>query len=189
MNGIFGNEEGFRRNVREHEIAGYYNPSHGFFADITQTALSMLLLGFGDSLGNGFSQFLHTLASSSYADVRVHSQATAHTVMQAFHGNQPSGMNVALNSPAINQGLAMLGDSVYSGSFHYNQPLSDIANVYTFPLNPLRLLIIMNPPAGAAVHTSNTFPHLNESLYLFCIHPFLVTGIPQWLLVKSGMVI
>jgi len=157
MNGIHGNEKEFRRDTEQLNLAGYYNPSSGFLADVTQTILSMLLLGFGDSLGNGFSSFLHQLPSSALSNISVHSQATAHTSMQALHGNLPAWSNLSLNSPAINQGIAFIADAFYSGNMHYNQPEFDIANVYTFPLNPLRLLSLLNPPAGADVHSANAF--------------------------------
>ena len=158
MNGIFGNENKMREVISKDGRAGYFNPSHGLLADVVQTAMSMLFLGFGDSLGNGFSDFLQQLPSAALNNVAVHSQATAHTVMQALHGNLPANMNISLNSPAVNQGIAFLVDTFYSGTMDYNQPVGDVANLYTFPINPIRYLLpLSNISRAASVHNGNAY--------------------------------
>ena len=158
MNGILGNLKDLQTEVLKSGRAGYFNPSHGFLADVTQAAMSILLLGFGDSLGNGFSEFLHQVPSSALNNVSVHSQATAHTTMQALHGNLPPNANISLNSPAVNRGIVWLVDAVYSGNLHYNQPVGDIANLYTFPLNPFRYIVpLSNPIRAGSVHIGNGY--------------------------------
>ncbi|MFT4179374.1 MAG: RHS repeat-associated core domain-containing protein, partial [Thermomonas sp.] len=136
-NGIKGDRDDFIRRVNSEKIPGYYNPSHGFLADILESFRQKFFGWAGDPLAAGFARGM--AAVNHPMTVIAHSQGTL-TVANAarWYGLSAQGSTFVMRSPALSHYSASRAIQGAGGTMVWRQPWGDVANLYSPTLNPFR---------------------------------------------------
>ena len=135
-NGINGNRTQFVRDVNASGVPGYFNPSHGLFADLWQSIQQKFFAAGGDPLAAGFSSGVRGVRHP--LTIVAHSQGTLTVSNAAVLYGLPTGSVFELRSPAIGYFRAYSAARLNGGTLRYLQPWGDIANLYSPTLNPIK---------------------------------------------------
>lgn len=143
--------------VNQSGIPGYFNPSHGFFADIMESIGQKFFGWAGDPLAAGFAR---GLAGVDHPMTIIgHSQGTLTVRNAARYYGLPRGSALVMRSPAISYWSASAAARANGGSLQYIQPWGDIANLYSPTLNPLKWASgFRDLSCGMCTHQANGLP-------------------------------
>jgi hypothetical protein len=157
-NGILGKKGLFQDFLNRMGAPGYFNPSHGFFADIIESFGQKYFGWAGDPLARGFAERLEGI--NHPLKIIAHSQGTL-TVTNAvrYFGLSAQGSTFVMKSPALSYFAASRAIQNRGGTMVWNQPAGDIANIYAPSLNPLRWASGFGDIlCGICRHTANGLP-------------------------------
>jgi len=138
--------------------AGYFNPSHGIFADLIESLGQKFFGWAGDPLAAGLARGLAGVDHPM--TIIAHSQGTL-TVTNAvrYYGLSAKGSTFEMRSPALSYFTASRAINGRGGTIDWRQPLGDIANLYAPSFNPLRWISGFGDIlCGACRHTANGHP-------------------------------
>jgi hypothetical protein len=154
-NGILGDRDEFMAAITSKGAAGYFNPSHGFFADVLEAFGQKFFGGTGDSLAQGFAEGLAGVDHP--INIIAHSQGTL-TVTNAVqrYGLNVAGSTVELRSSAGSYYAANRIITRAGGAMRWSMPYGDAANVYSGSFNPIRWASGFGDAlCGMCTHTAN----------------------------------
>jgi len=157
-NGILGNRGRFIQDVNSAGVPGYFNPSHGPFADIMESFGQKFFGWAGDPLAAGFGRGLAGV--NHPMTIIAHSQGTL-TVANAvrYYGLSAQGSTFVMRSPALSYLTASRAIQGRGGTMVWRQSYGDIANIYAPSFNPLRWASGFGDIlCGACRHTANGLP-------------------------------
>lgn len=153
-NGIRGNEFQFTQDVNSSGVPGYFNPSHGFAADIFESFGQKFLGSGGDPLAAGFA---YGVRNARYPlTITAHSQGTLTAANAARYYGLPRGSTFVMRSPALSYFSANAAVRMNGGTMQYIQPWGDIANIYAPTMNPLKWMSgFRDLTCGMCTHSAN----------------------------------
>ncbi|MDR7097829.1 RHS repeat-associated protein [Lysobacter niabensis] len=153
-NGILGDRKEFVQWVNERKIPGYFNPSHGFAADIVESFSQKFFGGSGDPLAAGFAKGLAGVDHPM--TIIAHSQGTLTVANASRYYGLPRGSTFVMRSPALSYFSASSAVRMNGGTMQYVQPWGDVANIYAPTMNPLKWMSGFHDVlCGACTHTAN----------------------------------